>query len=378
MRIHATALQTSEGDNAEDILDSLKNYKAAQLDSQLVNAMGVHILSRRIDIAEDEFELIADRQADTDDLTIVQPSRFTRMAVIVQRIIQTLEIPLFQLAESMAQAAAWQARPEFEQPVLHPAWNGQREEHLTQHTEQVIDQIQQCPAHLQIHCFLPLRWDEQDYELIQTVMTERLQQLGFNVNQFSFNPVVVEDHGSQPALLADLLEHIKQDKKNMHFMLGADSFIDQNEIDEVIWDQPDYISAEAGYGLLISQQNIMIPMLDDDQNVFINADKQELLLNNPKQHPLFISPINPRLAPSYIKLLFNEVTDLELDTDQLLFMGSLLENVSDQSSGLGFVFSAALAQQQDNDIYLVSADTDHINFGWLFCKKMNKDINPDA
>lgn len=377
LRIHATALQTSEGDHPEDILDSLKNHKAAQLDSQLVNAMGVHILSRRIDIAEDEFELIADEQDDMDDSPIVQPSRFTRIAVIVHRIMQSLEVQLFQLAEGMTQAASWQARPDFEQPILHPAWNGQREEHITQHTEQVIDQIQQWPAHLQIHCFLPVSWDEQNHQLIKIVIIKRLQQLGFSIYQFSFNFVVVEDQHSQSTLLADLLAHIKQDKKDIHFMLGADSFIDQDEIDEVIWDLPDYISAEAGYGLLISQQNIMIPTLDDD-NIFINADKQELRLNDPENPPLLISPINPRLDPSRIKSLFNEVENLALDTDQLLLMGSLLENVTEQSSGLGFVFSAALAQQQDNDIYLISPDADHKNFGWLFCKNVNENINSDV
>ena len=377
LKIHATVLQTSEGDNPEDILDSLKNHKAAQLDPELVNAMGVHILSRRIDIAEDEFELIADGKIHTDDSTTVQPSRFIRMAVIVQRMMQAIEIPFFHLAKGMTEAAAWQARPEFEQPVLHPAWNGQREEHITQHTEQVIDQIQQWPAHLQIHCFLPVSWDQQDHALVQTVVTERLQQLGFSDNQFTFNPVVVNDQHSQPILLADLLEQIKQDKKNIHFILGADSVIDQNEIDELIWDQPHYISAEAGYGLLISQQHITIPTLDDNDYVFINTDKQELYLNHTKQPPLLISPVNPRLNPSNIKSLFNMVKDMVKDDDQILFMGSLLENVTDQVSGLGFVFSAALAKQQDNNIYLISVDADHKNFGWLFCKNINQDINSD-
>lgn len=372
LKVHATALQTSEGDDPADILNALKNYKAAQLDPELVNALGVYILSRRIDISEDEFkyrDLI-----ETDDSAYLAESaspRFKRIGLIVQRLLQTLEPQLCLLSEGMAQASQWHARPDFEQPVLHPAWNGQRDQHITQHTEQVINQMQQWPAQLQISCFLPQSWDEQDQQLITHIVNHVLQQLEFNSDQYAFNPTVLDAELSQQKLLEQLFEKIKQDEHNIYLVLGADSILDQEEVDDIIWGQPNYIAAEAGYGLLLSHQNIAIPTLEEISYLHINPNKNNLINLKEEDKTEFISPINPLTHTHQIRKLSNHLNNLKVEVDDLLFTGSLLEYLDSQSIGLGLTLSAALTQQMNNSNCLFLQDQGQAESFWFLTKNLN-------
>ncbi|WP_026470540.1 hypothetical protein [Alkanindiges illinoisensis] len=370
LRIHAATLQTSEGEDITEILDALKQYKTAQLDSQLVNASGVHILSRRIDLSEDELEHLSWFN-DTDSSASDTLARFKRIAVIVQRLLQNMDLQLCLLSQGMTQAAQWHVRPEFEQPILHPAWNGQRDEHITQHTEQVIHQIQQWPVQVKIHCFLPPSPNTQDYELIRHTIDSLLQQFGFSVDQFLFLPVVLSPALSQQDLLHDLLQQIKQDEKNIHLILGADSLIDQDEVDEIIWEKPDYITAEAGYGLLISNFKINISDYEDSGYILVNPDEKKLTLKTPEKSSLIVSAFNPLIHTHQIKPLLSYLSQLELNSDELLFAGTLLESVSDQASGLALTFSAALTQQLDIENHLFLMNEDQKNYSWFFTKDLD-------
>ena len=368
LRIHAATLQTSEGEDITEILGALKQYKTAQLDSQLVNASGVRILSRRIELSEDELELLSW----LDDIVVSDTSaRFKRIAVIVQRLLQNMDLQLCLLSQGMTQAALWHARPEFEQPVLHPAWNGQREEHITQHTEQVIHQIQQWPAQVKIHYFLPPSLNMQDHELIRHTIDSLLQQFGFSTDQFLFLPVVLSPALRQQELLHDLLQQIKQDEKNIHLIIGADSLIDQDEVDEIIWEKPDYITAEAGYGLLISNFKITIPDYEDSGYILSNSDEQKLIPKTPEKSSLIVSAFNPLIHNHQIKRLLNSLSQFELINDELLFAGILLESVYDQASGLALTFSAALTQQLDIKNYLFLMNEDQESYRWFFTKDLN-------
>lgn len=370
LRIHATTLQTSEGEDSTEILDALKKYKTAQLDSQLVNASGVHILSRRIELSADELDHLSWLD-DTDSSASDTSTRFKRIAVIVQRLLQNMDLQLCLLSQGMTQAAQWHARPEFEQPVLHPAWNGQREEHITQHTEQVIHQIQQWPAQVKIHCFLPPSLNMQDHELIRHTIDSLLQQFGFSTDQFLFLPVVLSPALSQQELLHDLLQQINLDEKNIHLIIGADSLIDQDEVDEIIWEKPEYITAEAGYGLLISNFKLTIPDYEDSGYILINPDENKLTQKNPEKSSLIVSAFNPLIHAHQIKPLLNYLSQLDLNSDELLFAGTLLESVSDQSSGLALTFSAALTQQLDVENYLFLMNEDQESYSWFFTNDLD-------
>lgn len=393
-KVYATALQSSEGSDVVEIIEALKNYSAAKLDPELVGADGVSLITRRIDLDNSELDSIDHILNNTVQSLEYHDDVIKRIIMIYQRLFNSLSFELAHLSQGMAQFNSWRIQPAKTSNTLHPAWadSNIKNPEITD----MVANMQQWPIALRICNFISDRFSEEQYDLIHDYICETILGLGFNNQNFTLNTYYTSADNSQQQL--DIIQQQAKNTPNTVFLVvGADSDIDQDYIEELTWTTNHYIAAELGYAIVLAHDQVTIPELkpvnylsDAFIQSFNLADYKlnkcyqgniEQLLNqwlatkkitvNERTH--FISNIHPSLDYKELPLLNLLANNLNIVPEQIVLTSTLLEHTNQQDVGFAWVLASALSKdlngtthilclrsQQQLSFYLISDEPDGI------------------
>lgn len=371
-KVYATTLQSSEGSDATEIVEALKSFKSAELDPELVAADGVSVITRRIDLDEDELitiEHILDNSM--HDLEHHDAS-FKRTLMIYQRLIEGLSFELAHLAQGITQFNSWRIQPSVTTNALHPAWADSNIKAPSDDQIEITDIVtamQQWPMALHVNYFIPDRLSSEQDELLNTYIANLLKELGFHADSIILNSCFCSTDDSQAQQLDTIIQQIKNTPTTVFLVLGADSSIDQDYIEEMTWMDKNYIASELGYGILLTHDQVSIPELSpvsyisdallinpfNSNNYKLNKKYQEqtdLVLSQWLSHKKiniqeishFISNVHPRLDYKDLPVLNNLARHFNVEAEQTVLTSALLESNIDQAIGFCWVFSIALAK----------------------------------
>ncbi len=369
-KVYASALQSSEGSDAQDIVDALKSFKAAELNPVLVGPDGVNIITRHIDLEEDELQnLVVLLSATGYDLAQEEPS-FQRIVMLYQRLLEGLAFELSHLAQGLMQFNTWRHRPNFTDHLLHPAWVGTHTHTLEpdekKEVTQLVAEMQQWPTELHVCYFLPERFSSEQQNLLSEYMSGALVELGYARDTFTLNPYFTGQDISQTEQIKQIVEKIKDAKQTVFLIMGADSTIDQDYIEDIMWSDDSYKASEYGYAMLMSLEQVNIPELTPInyvsyplqvnvdslvKNIQLTKDSITQNIKNFQTHKNIelneethlVSNIHSIIDYKKLPLMNETAINLGIEADQILFSTSLLEHNTYQAAGFAWVFAASLS-----------------------------------
>ena len=159
--------------------------------------------------------------------------------------------------------------------------------------------------------------------------------------------------------------------------MGADSDIDQDYIEELMWTNNNYIPSEFGYAMLLTHDQVSIPELtpvnylsDSFIHLFnitdykLNKKYQENIDNlitqwlsikkidiNEATH--FISNIHPNLDYKELPVLNSVANNLNIEPEQILLASTLIENTNQQAVGFSWVLASALSKNLSGTAHIL-------------------------
>lgn len=365
--VYASALQSSEGGDPQDVVEALASFKAAKLDPVLVGPDGVSVITRAIDLEDDELQTINDLLSATGhDLTQEEPT-IQRIAMLYQRLLASLSLELSHLAQGLVQFNTWRSRPDFTDHTLHPAWAGTHstESHEKKEVTQLVAEMQQWPTELQVCYFLPERLTSEQQDLLSEYMTGVLLELGYERDTFVLNPYFTAEDVSQTEQIKQIVDKIKGTEQTIFLIIGADSTIDQDYIEDMMWSDDSYKASEYGYAMLMSPEQVSIPeltpihyisypmqvqfesSLKDNQSIKSTMIEKIESFQSHKNMRFgetshWVSNIHSVLDYKKLPLMSETALGLGIEADKLLFSTLLLENNNHQAAGFAWVLAASL------------------------------------
>lgn len=379
-KVYATALQSSEGSDAIEIIEALKSHKSAELDPELVGADGVSLITRRIDLDDGELDSI-DHILDNSMHSLEHhDASIKRMTMIYQRLFESLSIELVHLSQGMAQFNSWRIQPAVTSNVLHPAWADSNTKNPNDEKYEITDMVanmQQWPTKLYVCYFIPDRLSEEQNDLINDYIHKILVELGFKTENFILNVYYTGENSSNYQQL-DIIQKLADNNSNTVFLvMGADSDIDQDYIEELMWTNNNYIPSEFGYAILLTHDQVSIPELtpvnylsDSFSHLFnitdykLNKKYQEKIDQlvtqwlaikkidiNEAAH--FISNIHPSLDYKELPVLNSVANNLNIEPEQILLASTLIENTNYQAVGFSWVLASALSKNLSGTAHIL-------------------------
>ena len=248
------------------IIDELKNFKSPELDHSLTNNYGLPVLSYRI--------TALDEQLDAD--STIEEGRTARIkALIQQQLEQQCEI-LYNIAEHLKQSAFFYDSEIAYQYRMHPAWidaNYQSDDpdHVEQQAQQV-PRLNQLNIHLLLPYNLLLLWDEHS---AQAMLQDFMQTLGVVSQQVNIQHHFIEQANAYSDWLA-LLDEISTQTEQVSVLINVDSEIDQDVLDEKMWQTDHYVAAEFASSWCIAAPDVKIQQAEAIKQLKIALNVQDL------------------------------------------------------------------------------------------------------
>lgn len=389
LRIYAYALQSSEGDSAADTIEAIQNHKGPELDEELTSLEGKPLLTRRIKLADDELSSLV---AGLDDRMLQElldmPEHIQRVAVIFDRLLKDMLAPLQHLSNGLQQMHLWRTTPSVQQPSLHPAWKGQviedksLDDDNNQTTEALINQINNFPEILHVRYFISEGALAQCDEQLKAFFNGVLADYGFTATSLDVQALPLSPDQQQSKLLVNLLQQIQLDNSGVYLLLGADSTLAQDFIDENIVHSSNYEAAEAGYAVMLTSTQVVIPEfpcvaylseplrlttkyrgdIKDNMRAILDKIKQNYELEAERvvdEAGLVFVDFNPAYEDDKLEKSALYLGDLFIKSKQIIYSGSVLGQSNLQGSGFALALAASWSDIETQSHNLLCFGSDH-------------------
>ena len=239
LNIYSAAAWHSFGEN-EAILEQSRQFKSPELDPNLCNAYGLPVLSFRIQ-ALDELA-----QLDGDDAEAARSTvREKRSQQLLRHQIEQHAEILWHVSSHLQRSALYYDSELARQYRMHPAWTDP--DYAEDESEDSLNSAPEPVAklnRLNIHILLP------ENLVHHCTETAQEQMLRMFADEYSILPaqIKIEHHfiRQEEAYSAwlKLLEQIAQREHEFSLIINADSEIDQEWLDEQLWQTEQYIASE--------------------------------------------------------------------------------------------------------------------------------------
>ena len=237
LNIYSAAAWHSFGEN-EEILEQSRQFKSPELDHGLCNAYGLPVLSFRIQALDELAQLDEDDDAEAARNTM----REKRIQQLLRHQIEQHAETLWHVSSHLQRSALYYDSELARQYRMHPAWTDpDYAEGEPEHS--VPEQVAKLNL-LNIHILLPENlvhhWAE----------SAREQMLRMLAAEYSILPeqIKIEHHficqDDAYSAWLKLLEQIAQQEHECSLIINADSEIDQEWLDEQLWQTEQYIASE--------------------------------------------------------------------------------------------------------------------------------------
>ncbi|MDA0696551.1 hypothetical protein [Acinetobacter venetianus] len=236
LNVFAASAYHSFGEN-DAIVEGIKQFTSAQLDTALLNFQGLPILSYRV--ADLDQQLEHDGESEQAFLSIRQ-QRIT--ALLQHQIEQNTEF-LMRVSQHLKASSLFYESQNLYEYRMHPAWTDpthDSEEDLEPQQVQQVYRIDKLNLHILLSEDLLHTWNEHDCnEYIQTIFYD----LEIIPQKLHIEYHFVSSASSDQYLL-ELFDRIQKQPHEISWLIAVDSEIDQEVIDEKSWNTNAYIPAE--------------------------------------------------------------------------------------------------------------------------------------
>ncbi|MDE2419995.1 MAG: hypothetical protein KGO49_02290 [Gammaproteobacteria bacterium] len=390
LSVYAVTVQTQLGDHADQIIEGLRQFQTAVCDEELWNANGAKLLSRRIDLAMNSSIV------DSDDHTnfangYVSSVRARRIEALTQNIYDQLDSVLTTIAEGMAETFLSQEPHYTQQAILHPAWQGKEATESVQNS--ITEQLYVWPKQLKILHLLPHHLSVQDQQYLQQAAVEQMLNYGFQVDQLQWTHRITKDADETLQYLEQTITaQSRTSESSVLLVMGVDSHLDQDLIDQLLPKSPNLIPTESSFSFLITNDLTPIPTLPILSRITMPILKG-------RQKPMRVGELLEATAlnhcfdefrhfyPSDIVNLVSDqrilITDInssknmnlrelalvlqpfDLQTENLIYSGSLLESTSALAPGLSLAIAMQHAESTEQHVPMISSSGDLLRGLWL-------------
>jgi phage shock protein PspC (stress-responsive transcriptional regulator) len=388
LHVYAIAVQTQLGDHADKILLNLQQLHAADSDSELLHFDGTQLLSRRIDLA-------VNSEIDDENQPLVTSqlsARAVRIQAITQNLFNHLDQTLAAIAQGMSETQVWQQPTESRQVILHPAWQGKSVEASSPDASDVESSVS-FPMVLKALFLLPEHLDEDEQKYLQQSAYSQLLAYGFELEQVQWTDQIVADSDQTlQAIGQTLMGQSTSTQSSMLLVIAADSGIDQDFMDQIQFDHQRLIPAEAGFAVLMTNENTAIadlpilarltaPILSPRQKPInaggrIAADALSTSLDELRRiykvtdtafvpdSGVLISDAHTMRSPTLRELTL-ALTPFELPSEQVVYAGSLLEDTDALMSGLALTVALQQAESSKQHVPVICSSGNTLRGAWI-------------
>jgi len=341
----------------EDHINALQEAVSPELDSKLLNAYGLPILSFRIQDIEDFLE------ENEEDHTYLSHRQKRIMALIRQQLEQNTET-LFQIATHLKDSAMFYDTKLAQEYRMHPAWidpnSGYDQEEAFTETAPVIPRLNR----LNIHIILPENlfhvWDE---SLGTGIIQDYLNELGIISQQFD-----TEYHyWGETTAYKDWIKLLKRAKtldSDISLFIAVDSEIDQETIDDRTWMTEKYVPSEYISSCFLTAPQVEVRNLTTVKQIKIalNIDQaaqvlKDLELEQADQYEAeqpFVFVLDDQTEIKSLKKLEHNFANTPIEVYHYLYSKNSLGHTQSLSKVFGFMLSLHIGDEMYGYVY--SAD----------------------
>ncbi len=252
LNVFAASAYHSFGEN-DAIVEGVKQFTSAQLDTALLNFQGLPILSYRVADLDQQLE---HEEESAQAFLSIRQQRIT--ALLQHQIEQNTEF-LMRVSQHLKASSLFYESQNLYEYRMHPAWTDpthDSEEDLEPQQVQQVYRIDKLNLHILLSEDLLHTWNEHDCnEYIQTIFYD----LEIIPQKLQIEYHFVSSASSDQYLL-ELFDRIQKQPHEISWLIAVDSEIDQDIIDEKSWSAKMYIPAE-----FISSCFVAHPRLEIEQ-----------------------------------------------------------------------------------------------------------------
>ena len=386
--VYAMTVQTQQGNHADKILPNLQQLQVAESDPELLHFDGTQLLSRRIDL-----DVNAGRDDENQSLVTHQLSaRAARILAITQNLFEQLDPTLALIARGMNDAQIWQQPTESRQAILHPAWQGKSIE-TSSPNESDVEPSVSWPMVLKTLFLLPEHLDEDEQKYLQQSAYSQLLAYGFQSEQVQWTDQIVADvDQTLQAIGQTFIEQSASIDSSMLLVIAADSGVDQDFMDQIQLDNQRLIPAEAGFAVLMTNENTAIadlpvlarltaPILSTRQKPInaggrIAADALDMSLDELRRiykvadsafvpdSGVLISDVHT-MRSATLRELTLALTTFVLPSEQVVYAGFLLEDTDALMSGLALTVALQHAESSKQHVPVICSSGNTLRGAWI-------------
>lgn len=362
------------GEN-EEIIRFMQQYRSPELDFQLSNNYGLPLLSYRITALDQWLE---ETQNDDEDQSLILTTRERRIQYLIQQQLQQHEHSLQGLSQQLKRSALFYESEFAYQYRMHPGWNPENQHKNFEEEENISHQEIETVARLNrfnIHILLAENlihvWDDQAYQ------TQLLQQLEHDYS-FLADHLQIECHFFSQlnayASYIELLQEIAQQSEQANLIIMVDSEIDQDWLDEQLWQNEQYIASEYAASWCLTAEQVVLEVVPVLQKLKISTQIKELknylteqrldLASQIEKEQAFVLLLDETKKSKILHQLQQTFTHVGIHPEFFIYIQSFIGN----TQCLGHIFGMMLVTQMRENVITMTYSLEQENT-YIYCEK---------
>ena len=369
------------GEN-EEIIQFMQQFRSPELDFQLHNNYGLPLLSYRITALD---QWLKETQIDDEDPCLLSTARERRIQQLIQQQLQQHEQSLQGISQQLKRSALFYESELTYQYRMHPGWNPENqhesvegEEEISQQEIKTIVRLNRFNIHIILAENLIHAWDDQAY---QTLILQQLEHdYSFLADHLHLEFHFLRTPGAYSAYI-ELLQEIAQQSEQANLMIMADSEIDQDWLDEQLWQNEQYIAAEYAASWCLTAEQVVLEEVPILQKLKITnhvKDFQQYLTEQQldltcqiETEQAFILLLDETKKSKTLHQLQQTFTPIGVQPEFFIYTQSFIGN----TQCLGHIFGMMLVTQMRDNVITMTYSLEQENT-YIHCE--NKDLEQVA
>lgn len=272
------------GEN-EEIIQFMQQFRSPELDFQLSNNYGLPLLSYRITALDQWLEKT---QNDDEGQPLILTTRERRIQQLIWQQLQQHEHSLQGISQQLKRSALFYESEFTYQYRIHPGWNPENlhenfneKEDISHKEIETVVRLNRLNVYILLAENLIHTWDDKAFQ------TQLLQQLEDNYSFLADHLHIECYYFSQPKAYAsyiELLQEIAQQPEQANLIIMVDSEIDQDWLDEQLWQNEQYIASEYAASWCLTAEQVVLEVVPVLQKIKISTQIKELKNYLTEQH----------------------------------------------------------------------------------------------
>jgi len=365
------------GEN-EEIIQFMQQFRSPELDFQLSNNYGLPLLSYRITALDQWLEKTQDGD---EDQSLILTTRERRIQQLIRQQLQKHEHSLQGISQQLKRSALFYESDFAYQYRIHPGWNPENlhenfneKEDISHKEIETVVRLNRLNVYILLAENLIHTWDDQVFQ------TQLLQQLEDDYS-FRADHLHIECYYfSQPKAYAsyiELLQEIAQQPEQANLIIMVDSEIDQDWLDEQLWQNEQYIASEYAASWCLTAEQVVLEVVPVLQKIKISTQIKELKNYLTEQHLDLAGQIEKEQA--FVLLLDETKKSKNLHQLQQTFIPFgvhpeffiYIQSFIGNTQCLGHIFGMMLVTQMRDNIITITYSLEQENI-YICCE--NKDL----